>query len=145
MEKSSYTTKNSTILVVDDDEDLRSIIRDIFLLEGFCLFEAQNGQEAFEIVRRNEIDLVISDMRMPGGDGLSLLLNIRAYDPEKPIFLFMTGFASFSDQELLAKGAMKVFHKPFRQDELTSYVSNILGFTRRPKGGRREKEPNKVE
>src|SRR4051794_4953181 len=105
--------KKYKILVVDDEEGIRDAIVFDFKRKGFTVMSAENGIKAFEIVKATKIHLVISDMRMPGGDGMSLLEEIRKYDPQIPTVIFITGFADVTEAECLAKGARKVLAKPF--------------------------------
>ncbi|MBC7466730.1 MAG: response regulator [Bdellovibrio sp.] len=115
------------ILVVDDDDDLREIMFSIFKAQGFTVFEADNGKKAYEIVTSENIDMLISDIRMPGGDGLTLLEKVKSYNPTIPIVIFVTGFSDVSVSECIKKGAKNVFSKPFNQKELVSYVKESLG------------------
>jgi CheY-like chemotaxis protein len=68
--------KDATVLVVDDEDELREIFVDEFRAIGAKVFEARQGVEALEILRREKIDVLLSDVRMPGGDGISLIRNI---------------------------------------------------------------------
>ncbi|OFZ28597.1 MAG: hypothetical protein A2622_05765 [Bdellovibrionales bacterium RIFCSPHIGHO2_01_FULL_40_29] len=120
------TLKDYTILVVDDDDDLRELMLTIFESNGFTVLSAGSGSAAFELVKTQRIDLLVSDMRMPGGDGMSLLENVRAFNPKIPVVIFVTGFSDVSVAECLAKGATSVFAKPFNQKELINAVKTAL-------------------
>ncbi|MGZ3711054.1 MAG: response regulator [Bdellovibrionota bacterium] len=120
------TPKDFTLLVVDDEETLRDSISFDFKRKGFTVLSAENGAIGFELVKNNNIDIVISDMRMPGGDGMSLLQKIRAHNPDIPNLIFVSGFSDFSEAECLAKGARKVFSKPFDRKALMNSVLEIL-------------------
>lgn len=119
--------KQYNILIVDDDEALREAMAFDFKREGFNVSLAENGKIAFEIVKSNKIHLVISDVRMPGGDGLSLLAEIRNYDPSIPMVIFVTGFANTTEAECLEKGAKKVIAKPFQRRHLIDSALDALG------------------
>lgn len=119
--------KKYKILVVDDDDDLREIMFSIFEGQGFSVLEADNGVKAFDVITKNNIDMLISDIRMPGGDGLTLLEKVRIYNPTIPIVIFVTGFSDVSISDCIKKGAKQVFSKPFNQKELISYVKESLG------------------
>ena len=121
--------KKFTVLVVDDDLDLRELMSSIFEDQGFTVLSADSGVSAFELVKVNKIDIVISDMRMPGGDGLSLLEKIRAYDPEIPVVIFVTGYSDVSVTDCITKGAKTVFQKPFNQKDLINSVMSTLGIS----------------
>jgi CheY-like chemotaxis protein len=87
---------------------------------------ANNGATAYEMVQENHVDLVVSDMKMPGGDGMSLLQNLRARHHQVPAVIFVTGFSEIPVAECLALGANRVFPKPFNQKELLQSVRRAL-------------------
>ena len=119
--------KKYTILVVDDDIDLREVISSVIEEIGFTTLMADCGSRAVEIIKSTKVDLVLTDMRMPNGDGLFLLEKIRALDPQNPIVFFITGYSDISDQQFIAKGASKVFPKPFDRDLLVAEIKTSLG------------------
>ena len=121
--------KDLTILVVDDEPDLGELVAFEFELVGASVFSASNGKEALEIVKTNAIDVVVSDIRMPGGDGVELLENLRTLDPVHPALVFMTGFADITLEDAYAKGAVAMFGKPFNRNELIDTVGkSVLGY-----------------
>jgi DNA-binding NtrC family response regulator len=115
-----------TVLVVDDDEILRSVIAFNLKKEGFNVYLAEGGMQAFELIKAHKIDIVISDVRMSKGDGISLLNNAQAYNPITPSFIIMTGYSEVNAAEFLTKGAKKVLIKPFKRKDLMSAVFEIL-------------------
>jgi len=119
--------KQYTILVVDDDEDLRDSI--VFDLErkGFSVASASNGREALEIVKNNKIHVVLSDVRMPGGDGVELLENIRQIDPKVPVVILISGFADVVREDMITRGAQQFIDKPFEPLALVGSVFAALG------------------
>jgi len=119
--------KQYTILVVDDEETLRDAMVFDFKRNGFSVLSAENGVNAFELVKANKVHLVVSDMRMPGGDGMSLLEQLRAHDPEIPTVIFVTGFADVTEEAAIAKGAKNVLAKPFDRKVLMNLVLETLG------------------
>ncbi len=119
--------KKYTILVVDDEEIVRNSVSFDFKRKGFTVFSAESGDEGFNIVKANKTDLVLSDIRMPNGDGLSLLEQIRTYDPAIPIVIFMTGFSQISEKECISKGAQKVILKPYDRKQLMDTIFQMLG------------------
>ncbi len=118
--------KKYTILVVDDDADLREALVFDVKRKGFTVLSADSGVRAFEIVQKQKVHLVLSDMRMPGGDGLSFLEKIRKLDPTIPVVIFITGFSDASEEECIQKGAKKVFTKPFDREALMRSVFEVL-------------------
>ena len=115
-----------TLLIVDDEPDLREILTAIFELKGYAVLTASNGKDALMIVKEHKVDLVISDIQMPGGNGVEFLDSVRDNHYEVPIVLFMTGFAEISLASAYDKGAEAVFEKPFDQKLLVAVVQRAL-------------------
>lgn len=118
-----------TVLIVDDEPEIRKMLFFDFKRQGFNTLSAASAAEAFELVLKEKIDLVLSDMRMPGGDGMSLLENIRKIDPKIPIVIFLTGFADITEEECIAKGAVAVFTKPYERKNLMNAIFGALGLS----------------
>ena len=118
--------KDITILIVDDEPALRKALSFDFKRKGFQVLEAANGKDAFELVRNKTIDVVISDIRMPEGDGVELLERIRALQPRNPVVILNTGFADISLEDAYDKGADAVFSKPFDRKVLAAAVIKAL-------------------
>ncbi|MBL7686578.1 MAG: response regulator [Bdellovibrionaceae bacterium] len=116
------------VLVVDDEEDLREILSEDFANAGATVFTAKNGREAFEIIKRETPEVVLSDVRMPGGDGVELLKQIRTLSQDPPPFVFLlTGFADIQAEETIALGGQGLVAKPFNLRQLRERVIQILG------------------
>ncbi len=114
--------KEHLILVVDDEPDLREmLVSELHTLEAKTL-EAGNGKEGINIVKSEKIDIVISDIRMPGGNGIELLDEAKKLDLKKPTFLFITAFSDFTREEIHAHGAEGLISKPF---DLPSLIENL--------------------
>lgn len=118
--------KDLTILVVDDEPDLGELVAFEFELLGARVLNAINGEAAFSLVREAQIDVVVSDIRMPGGDGISLLENLRGVDPLHPPLLFMTGFSDITIEDAYEKGAVAMFGKPFDRNDLIEAVARSV-------------------
>ena len=83
------------VLVVEDDPRLREAVVDTLMLKGFQVSEAAHGIEALNLLRHQQIDLVLSDINMPGMDGLELLQNVKQETPWLPVIL-MTAYGDVS-------------------------------------------------
>jgi CheY-like chemotaxis protein len=116
-----------TVLVVDDEEALRDSIVFDLRRRGRRALVAGNGVEALAVLRENAVDLVISDVRMPGGDGLAMLDEILGLGPKAPPVILVTGFSDASDQVCLARGARRVFAKPFDRKLFLDAIRELLG------------------
>jgi len=126
--------KDSTILVVDDEADLRDAIAFDFKRIGYRVLTASSGNEAFGLLEQNKIDVILSDVRMPNGDGIALLDRVKARNVHLPVVMFITGYADISLEEAYAKGADAVFPKPFDRKALFDSVTHaLLPFDVRPK------------
>jgi two-component system alkaline phosphatase synthesis response regulator PhoP len=123
---SSFSPEKYHILIVDDEEDLRESIKINFEMDGYNVHVASGGREALEIVKRQKVDFIISDIRMPDGDGEELLHNVRAHNPELPVIVLITGFSEFSREEALKSGALDLLSKPVDMEKLEEYVRNSL-------------------
>lgn len=136
--------KKFTILIVDDEIALREALVFDFKRRGFTVLEANNGRIAFELVKNNKIDVILSDVRMPDGDGVELLDKVKALHPELPVVMFITGYADISVEESYHKGADAVFSKPFDRNALFAAVLKAVS-TKEVRWGIKRDERIKTE
>jgi len=113
------------VLVVDDDEDLREVVALDFTGKGFEVRTAASGDEAFDIVQHAPVDLVISDVRMPFGDGIELLQRIKTLEAPRPAVILMTGYADLNGDNAEALGADGLIGKPFDRKALFATVQAL--------------------
>ncbi len=118
-------SSKKVILCVDDEADILELFRDEFVELGFSVLEASNGVDAFEIFKANKVDCIVSDIRMPGGDGVSLVKNIKGEGSTIPIFL-VTGFSDYTTEDLTGLGVNAVVFKPFDLDEVVTMVKETI-------------------
>lgn len=111
------------VLIVDDDPVLNEINQQIFLTIGVESDLASSGNEAFKLFSSNSYDLVLSDIRMPDGDGIDLLKRIRAIS-DIPVIL-LTGMSDLEESELKALGANAVLNKPVQIDTLIDLAESV--------------------
>lgn len=120
-------TKEKRILLVDDERPMRELLK--LLLNGvdrYCVLEAGSGEEALEVIKKEALDLVITDFRMAhnGMTGGDLALAIKEFAPKLPIIL-VTGF-----HDPLPPGVFDaVLHKPFSVEQLRAKIQKLLGTT----------------
>jgi two-component system chemotaxis response regulator CheY len=120
------------VLVVDDSATMRKIIVKALRDAGFgtCEFtEAADGASALEALRKTEFDLVLSDINMPGMDGLSLVRSARedaAISPDLPIVMITTEGGLEKVKEALASGATDYLRKPFSSEQLKTKIASWL-------------------
>src|SRR5204862_156313 len=114
------------ILVVDDEPSMREMLRIVLRRDGYDVVIAENGRDAIEQLRKNNIDLLLSDIKMPDVTGVEVLR--AAKDINRDIVAFMmTAFASTSTAvEAMRLGAVDYFTKPFSMDELRLKIRQHL-------------------
>ncbi len=119
-----------TILLVEDDEIMRITVRDRLLRQHWHVDAVAGGHEAVARLEQQNYHLVISDIRMPGMDGLELLRRIRSHSPYTDIIM-MTAYGSVEDAiDCLKKGATDYILKPFDMDDLVIRITRILEMQR---------------
>ncbi len=114
------------ILVVDDETSITELISEELVDEGATTLQAGNAFEAVVQLQTNAVDVIVSDIRMLGGDGVTLLDQIRKVDPSRPPLIFITGFSDLSTQDTYGKGAEAVIAKPFEFEDLKDKVFHLL-------------------
>ena len=118
--------KNSQILIVDDDSQLREAIVDTLMLTGYTCLEASGGEEALEILNKKSVDMVISDIQMGAMDGHTLLNAIHEKFPQLPVLL-MTAYANINGAvRAMRDGAIDYLAKPFAPEVLLNQVSRYV-------------------
>ena len=118
------------ILVVDDELSMREFLKILLEKEGYSVSVAPEASSALEITAREEIELVITDIRMPGMTGLELLAELKHRTPDLPVIM-ITAFASPDDAVMAMKnGAFDYITKPFNVDEIKGVVRAAT--TRKP-------------
>lgn len=119
--------KNHVILIVEDDARYRALFRQVIAAEGFSTREAASSEEAVAVIQRECPSLVVTDVRMPGENGIELLRRVRGMHPELP-FLLVTAYADVKDAVYAMKlGAVDYLVKPVDMDEFVAAVRDVLG------------------
>jgi len=129
-------TSLSRVLVVDDDAELRALLREVLTNEGYDVAEAEDGAGAVLALRARPYDVVLLDKNMPGPSGLELLPGFRRVCPASR-FIMMTAFGDVPSYiEAMEKGAVEFLFKPFRMEELTAAIAKALAEDVRPQATR---------
>jgi ATP-dependent Lon protease len=124
--KTLCSKAQQTVLLVDDEEIARTNMEHILRKEGYICHCAANGAEALDVMAREEIDLVVTDLKMEQMDGIELLQQINRTNPEIPVIM-VTGFATVSSAvDALKQGAAHYLGKPVNLDELRKTVREVL-------------------
>jgi DNA-binding NtrC family response regulator len=118
------------ILIVDDEKKMRHILQLILEREGFKTEQAENGRVALDMLKNGRFSLMITDLKMPELDGLSLLEAARKIDPDFPVVV-ITAFGTIENAvEAMQKGATDYITKPFEEDKILITVSRSLKISR---------------
>ena len=109
------------ILLVDDSHESRSILRLLLMDYGHDVFEVSSGHEAITFLDRESVDLVISDLEMPNGDGRWLIREMKAHYQRVPIII-LSGDVTAQDMEIKKAGALGFFLKPVSILQLVKFI-----------------------
>src|SRR5438105_2959042 len=116
----------STILIVEDEDDLRQELVEMLEEKGHRILAAENGAKGLKLLNENAVQLVISDLNLPQMDGLSLLRACRAISPDVP-FVMMTAFGSVKNAvEAMREGAADYLIKPLSMTELITKAGRLI-------------------
>jgi len=107
------------ILIVDDQQEMRELLCEVLSEKGYAVAAAGDGEEALAALSRSPFDLIISDIRMPSMDGITLLERVKAEGGASPFIILITAFGDFNDTvRLIDRGAYDYLIKPFKTDQL---------------------------
>ena len=118
--------QRSRILIVDDKDQMRDVLRKFLAAEGYAVETAANGRDALEKCSAQQFELILSDIKMPGMDGTELLAAILELNPQA-IVILMTAFGSIEAAvEALKRGAADYVSKPFQMEDVLFRISRAL-------------------
>ena len=117
---------SARILVADDEPNLRRVLSAILAREGYDVVQAADGAEAVGAVAGGDIDVVITDLKMPRVDGMEVLRHVSTTQPAVPVIM-ITAFGSVDNAVAAVKtGAFDYIEKPFEQDQIRQIVSKAV-------------------
>jgi two-component system NtrC family response regulator len=119
-----------TVLIVDDEKNYTRILGAVLEEEGFEILTANSGPEALEVLEGSDVDLVLTDMKMPLMDGIQLLEKIKTRDSELPVIMMTAHGTVDKAVEAMQKGAYSYILKPFDNDRLIIYVRKAVAMFR---------------
>jgi len=126
-----------TILIVDDEKNYLTILSALLEDEGFEVLTAPGGPEAIAIHKSSDLDLILTDMKMPKMDGIELLENIKKSDPDLPVIMMTAHGTVDKAVEAIQKGAYTYILKPFDNERLIIYVKKAISMYQVVKENRR--------
>ncbi len=114
----------ASVLIVDDERSMRDFLKILLEKEGHKVAIAESGKRALDILDNQQVDVIVSDIRMPGMTGIELLEAVKEESPDLPVIM-ITAFASPDDAVLAMKnGAFDYITKPFNVDEIKSVIES---------------------
>ncbi|MDD2900843.1 MAG: response regulator [Syntrophales bacterium] len=125
------------VLIVDDSATMRALIRKVLVISGFDIgeyFEGANGQEALGILEHNWVDIILSDIHMPGMDGAALVETLKDHKLWRniPVVLITTESRPEVINPFLNLGVQDYIQKPFRPETIRKKLTGILGEAQTP-------------
>ena len=127
----------NTILIVDDEKNYPLILSAVLEEENFETLTANSGRKALEVLDHSDVDLVLTDMKMPGMDGIELLDHIKTKNPDLPVIMMTAHGTVDKAVEAMQKGAYSYILKPFENDRLILYVKKATALYEVIKDNRR--------
>ncbi len=120
------------ILIVEDDSVMREMLAIDFTNKGYDVETAEGAIEAMGLIQDQEFHVILSDYRMPEGDGLQLLHELNKFKEQSnfyktsSLFFMLTGYSDTPPQELMAQGICQVFSKPFDRKKMHTVIKEQL-------------------
>lgn len=114
------------ILVVDDDKNVRYVMRELLELENYTVFTAENGERALELMLDTHVDLVIVDIMMPKMDGYEFTKELRSFNPELPVLMVSAKQLPEDRKRGFLSGIDDYMSKPLDNEELLLHIKALL-------------------
>lgn len=140
--RQTHAIAKPTVLVVDDEDDLRNIVSEVLAESGFDVMQAEHSQAALEILNGRTIDVVLCDIMMPGMTGDELFAVCKESLSIMPVFFFMTGYSKYSKDSAFDHGAAGHFSKPFSFSQMANVIKATLDDT--PRSANHENEQRQI-
>jgi two-component system response regulator AtoC len=113
------------VMVIDDEPLMRITVQDALAAEGYKVITAETGGNGLTLLRENQADMVITDLRLPDMDGIQILREVKTFSPETQVIL-ITAYGSIdSAVTAMKQGASDYLTKPFSMDELLLIIKRI--------------------
>ena len=113
-----------SILIVDDEDIIKTLLKRIIENDGYKVVTASNGNEGLDIIEKQNISVVVSDIKMPGMSGVELLKSIKSKYAQMPVLLMTGNSLEFSKGKAMASGADGFIAKPFNSIEILEKISH---------------------
>jgi len=124
------TPRQASIVIADDDPGIRKLLRDVLQTSGYHVLEAVNGKQAVDHIRREHVDLLVTDLVMPDQEGIETIGEVRARFPSLRIMAMSGGFGETFLNIARRVGADYIIRKPFETGAIREAIRGLLA---RPK------------
>jgi YesN/AraC family two-component response regulator len=120
------------VLIIEDDELVRSSLREVLESHDFSVLEAENGDVGIEMYKANEVDIIVTDIVMPAKDGLQVIQELKLEYPLAKIIAISGGIIEYSNTANILLpiaenfGAEKILKKPYSNEELLEALRGVL-------------------
>lgn len=118
------------IAIIDDDDEMRSLLKEYLDAEGYRTHEFSRAPEALKSLGETPVDLVISDVYMPGMNGIEFLEKFQQNTPNTPVIMITAFGTRETSKKAMERGAFAYIEKPFELAKIRSLVSNAIGAKR---------------
>ena len=115
------------ILVIDDEQGIRDLLDTLLRRKGYDVVLADNGQKGLELFRRERPDVLVLDLKMPGMGGLTVLQEIRSFNPKQPVVILTGAGTAEAEQQVRALGVTEYVEKEFSLHLLGDALHRLLG------------------
>jgi DNA-binding NtrC family response regulator len=116
----------SKVLVIDDEEGIRSLLDTLLSRKGYEVVLASSGQKGLELFRRERPDVVVLDLKMPQMDGLTVLKELRRMDLQRPVVVLTGAATPEMEQQVYALGVTEFIEKEFSLHRLGDALKRLL-------------------
>lgn len=116
---------SASVLIVEDEPDFREMLAFQFSMKGYETYSASDGAEALDFVWTHHVSAVVTDIRMPGMDGVELVNRIKSVDVHKPAVILVSAYPDLAPEDAYDEGAEGLFTKPFRLADIVEIVHRL--------------------
>jgi DNA-binding NtrC family response regulator len=114
------------ILVIDDEQGIRDLLDTLLRRKGYDVVLAESGWKGLELFRLEHPDVIVLDLKMPGMDGLTVLQEIRSFDPRQPVIVLTGAGTAEAEQQVRAFGVTEYVEKEFSLHRLGDSLNRLL-------------------
>jgi DNA-binding response OmpR family regulator len=125
--------RRGAVMVVEDDPEMRAMLKDFLEREGYRVIDRVNGEQALKAIESEGFTAVILDKEIPGMRGFDVLSVLRRRWPKVPVILITAFGGAAVAEEAFARGANRYLEKPFRVDDLLAVLQSITAEDRCPR------------